>query len=303
MDERPEGRHVTGKLIRPGGGPVVGRLVRAPSTPFPRLLGRAVRAAFRAPSFALALAGAILVSRAGWGVAVLLVVHALLGDGLTLGIALGLGSSAALFSGVVELALWAGAIPVLAARMRGAKVSAWGPVFARGVELLFGPMLGVGLFRVAAWLLFQLASVGTAVAFLMALVAGPASVGLLIPVVFLLLAADLLWRVLAWIAIARIGACKEDLVTSLFAGLRQLARRPTAHLLTFFGTNLALSIGGGGTAAIVLAGLGGASPLGAIFMALSASLVAGMVLLVAMSVYTALTLDAALPPREPEPAG
>ena len=95
---------------------------------------------------------------------------------------------------------------------------------------------------------FQLASVGTAVAFLMALVAGPASVGLLIPVVFLLLAGDLLWRVLAWIAIARIGACKEDLVTSLFAGLRQLARRPTAHLLTFYGTNLALSIGGGGTA-------------------------------------------------------
>jgi hypothetical protein len=302
VDERPEGNHVTGKLIRPG-GPVVARLVRAPNTPFPRLLGRAVRAAFRAPSFALVLGGSILLSRAGWGLAVLLILRAVLEDGFALGVAIGLGVSAALFSGLVELALWAGAIPVLAARMRGAEASAWGPVFTRGVELLFAPMLGVGVFRVAAWLLFQLASMGTAGAFLVALVAEPASVGLFLPVFFLLVAGDLLWRVLAWIAVARVGACKEGLVPSLFGGLRQLARRPAAHLLTFFGVNFALSIGGGGTAFIVLAGLGGASPLGAILVALSASLVAGMVLLVAMSVYTALTLDAALPSRHPEPAG
>ena len=286
MEDRP----VTGRLIRPGRGLPV--RARKPAAPLSRVLARATGAALGAPAFALALGGCILLSRTGWGVATLLTLQAVEGDGVVLLAAFGLVLCAALLSGLVELALWAGAVPVLTARMRGARVEAWGPIFARGVELLFAPLLGLGLLRVLVWLLLQLASLGAAVAFLAAILAGPASAPLVLPAFFLLVAGDLLWRVAAWAAMARIGARKEGLLQALLGSVLQVARRPAAHLLALFVVNVALSIGGAVAGGIVAAGLGGGTPVGALLLAVLASLVAGAVLLWAMCAYTALALDA-----------
>lgn len=285
VDERP----VTGRLIRPGKGRPARR---KPGAPLSRLLGQATGAAVGAPAFALALGACVLLSRIGLGVAVLLLLQAFDGDGLVVSAALGLGICAALLSSLAELALWAGAVPVLAARMRGARVSAWGPVFGRGVELLFAPLLGLGLLRVLVWVLLQLASIGALLVLLAAILAGPISAMVVLLAFLLLVAADLLWRVAFWAAIARMGAWKENLATALVGGILQVARRPGAHLVAFFVANLGLSIGGGAAAGIVAAGLGGGAPAGALVMAVAASLVAGAVLLWAMCVYTALTLDA-----------
>src|SRR5690606_26169675 len=212
VDERP----VTGRLIRPGKGRPARR---KPGAPLSRLLGQATGAAVGAPAFALALGACVLLSRLGLGVAVLLLLQAFDGDGLVVSAALGLGICAALLSSLAELALWAGAVPVLAARMRGARVSAWGPVFGRGVELLFAPLLGLGLLRVLVWVLLQLASIGALLVLLAAILAGPISAMVVLLAFLLLVAADLLWRVAFWAAIARMGAWKENLATALVGGI------------------------------------------------------------------------------------
>lgn len=287
MDERPGAESA----------PMVARLVRPPNTPFPQLFGRAFRAALRSPMLGLGLGGAVLLARAGWAVALLLIFQASLGEGgLTLASALGMGVVASLFATVVELTLWSGGIPVLAERMRDGVVRPFGEVFTRGVERAFATMLGIGLYRVLAWLFFQFAGFGLFFALVVALIASPALMLLGIPLVLLFVAGELLWRILAWIAIARVGSLEEGFLPAFFAGLRQFFARPTAHLLTWWAGNLAISFAGGGVAALAVAGLGGTPTLGAALFTLAASLVVGMVLLVVMSIYTALSLDA-VPPQ------
>lgn len=294
MDDRRGGE---GPFLGGPMAPVRATLVRAPKTPFPTLFGRAISVAFRSPVLGLGLGGAILLSRAGWAVSLLLVLQALFGESaLPLAAAVGLGLTATLFAAVVELAIWAGGIPVLAGRMRGEASRRFGPLFARGLEAVFATMLGLGLFRVLAWILFQLAGVGMLIAFLAALIASPALVVFGIPLILLYVAGELLWRIFAWIAIARAGALEEGLLPALFAAIRQFFARPMAHLLTWWAANFAISVAGGGVAALVAAGLGAMPTLGAALLALVTSLFVGMVLLAAMAVYTALSLDAT-PPR------
>lgn len=279
------------------GNLVVARLVRPPKTPFSQIFSQAVGAALRSPSLGIALGGAILLARAGWAISLLLVVQAFLGESaLPLTFALGLGLVAGLFAMVVELALWAGGIPVLARRMRGEPTPSFGRVFAQGLESLFATMLGLGVFRVLVWLVFQLAGTGLFVASLVLLLASPALFLLSLALVLLFVAADLLGRILAWIAIARVGALEEAFLPAIFAGLRQFFARPWPHLLTWWAANLAISLAGGGVAALVAAGLGAMPTLGAAILTLASSLFVGMVLLLVMAIYTALSLDA-VPPR------
>jgi len=281
--------------------PVVARLIRPPMTPYGRLFVRACAAAARAPWLGLGLGGALLLARGGAAIAALLVLDAVLGqDGASMAAAVGLLLAAGLFATLVELALWAGGIPLLVERMQGGEARPFGQAFVRGLERGFATMVGLGAYRVGAWLLFHLAGFGFFFALVLAALASPALLLFAMPVILLLVGGELLWRVLAWIAIARAGALGEGGTSALVGGLRQFFARPTAHLFTWWAGQLAVSLAGGGVAAIVAAGLSGVSPLAIALVAATAAAVAGMVLLVVMAIYTALTLDAS-PPRRPAP--
>ena len=298
MDDRWGGDEpILGRLLSPGAAPLRAKLIAAPKTPFPKLFGRALGAALRAPLLALGLGGAILLSRAGWAVSLLLVFQALMGEStIPLAGALGLGFTAGLFATVVELAIWAGGVPLIAERIRGERARPWHQVFGRGLEAAFVTMLGIGVFRVLAWMLFQLAAVGFLFALLLLVVASPVFLLLAVPLALLFVAGDLLARILAWIAIARAGAFEEDFLEALVSGLRQFFARPMAHLLTWWAANLAVSLAGGGVAMMVAAGLGAMPALSAALLTLVSSLVMGTILLGVMAIYTALSLDA-VPPR------
>lgn len=286
-DDAP-GTPLEARLIRPGRAPLHGRLVHPPRAIGGGAIARGIGAALRSPFLVLGFAGAAFLGRAGWLLGAALLVF---GGGWE--VALVIGGTASLAGGLVELAVFAGGVRVLARKIKGDEPTGgagWLETFSAGLSTSFAAMVAVGLLHVAAWLLLQLLVVCMGVATVLVALREPQAALFLLPIWLLLFAADGFFRLLLSVAIARIGALEESSLVSIANGLAQFARRPIPHLLLWLGSGLALASTVGGTYLFFL-GLAGEGFLPGRILFLVFSLLAfSLVWLATLGAFTSLAL-------------